>query len=270
MKRLSLFLLFIAVQSSLCGMEDAPWFRRYLLPYVTAGVNYQTYEKIAVDSHPQDHWGSGFEEYLSLYLSPLSQWCVEIEAITVDDRDRSFGFDSAKITGRYLVLSDIEGDPISLALGLSFAGVSGMGLRDRSMFHQGKEEYEFHVAVGKEVTCGPIWDWHTWGVVGVGIADRGSPWVWGKVTLAKQLQEWASWSLFVSSRANFGNHKMNLEGRFHGYGALRQNSVDVGGSFIYRLYCGEIELVYQWRPWGRNCPVNDHQVALSYILPWSL
>ena len=252
----------------LAALEDQPWFRQYLLPYVTFSFKYQTYENINIDAHPVPHWGSDFKQHISFYLSPLSNWCFEFEAVTAESRAQK-GFDSAKILARYLLLSDLIGDPFSLAVGFCFTGLTHDALEDRSIFHHGREEYEFSAAFGKEISCGPTWNWHFWNTAALGIADRGSPWIWNKTAIAKQ-HEWGTWELYLRSLVSFGNHRMSLVNPFRGYGSLRQRSIDLGGQIRYQLERGELELAYQWRPWARNCPEYAHQIALSFIFPCKL
>lgn len=251
----------------LAALEDQPWFRDYWLPYITFGFNYQTYDKINQDADPIPHWGSDFQQRLSLYLSPPN-WCFEVEAITAESRAQK-GFDSGKILARYLMLNDLIGDPVSLAVGFSFAAITHEALTDRSIFHHGREEYELHVDIGREIPCGPIWKWHFWNAASLGIADRGSPWIRNKTAVAR-MNEWGTWELYLRSEVSFGNHKMSLVNPFPGYGSLRQRSIDLGGQLRYQLERGELELAYQWRPWARNCPEYAHQFALSFIFPCKL
>ena len=91
------------------------------------------------------------------------------------------GIDHLRATGRYIVLDDVAGDPISLTAGLSYIESFIPGLHDVSSFHHGRAEGELFLSVGKERRAWASWIRRWWAAGAIGIGDRGSPWLRGNV-----------------------------------------------------------------------------------------
>lgn len=178
-KWLAVFLLFLI--SSLAATEFIPW----LSPvYVVEGRTTAWYEGYpSVDARHGGRRYSASNGFLDLSASIATRedWAVELEAIAAVTRHRSFGMDSLLLTGRYFLLNDVIGDPVSLSGGMTVIKVFKPAWHDLSIFHHGGIEGEAHVAVGKEFSCMQFWTSRIWAVGAFGVGDVGSPWLRGDI-----------------------------------------------------------------------------------------
>ncbi len=261
---LPLFILFLAGQMS--ATEFAPWFGNQYQFEARWKALYQKYNHIG--SHP--YQADDLFTQLSLSFSPDPALSGEAEILFADTRYRDFGFDSGKVTGRYLLLDDIVGDPVSLTMGLSLAFPIYRGLHDISSLHHGMIETEAHLAIGKEYSYLNQWHQRQYALLGVGIATQGSPWLHFLCSWEKRLCVGWTFELFAKSLLGFGKRKVHVS-KFNGYGAIAHRSLDLGAKINYILdFSGVVTFEYVYRVLARNYPQNTHLVQLMYFYPFSL
>jgi len=244
-----------------------PWYGRVLEIDTSVDVFMQAF------SHVDTNCGSGkrleFDTFVDLDAS-LAVWdgiAAELEVILAETRQHSFDMDAVRLTGRYQWFNDIVGDPVSLSTGLTLSTIFPPVRRNIATFDHGGCAAEAHVAIGKEVSCMQYWTSRAWGVVGMGIADVGSPWIRGNLAWEHNWYDRHVIEIFSDSIWGLGNNHMNLY-NFHGYGSVDYQAVDVGTRYSFQFDNGLVlSAGYGCRVYARNCPSNVNFIILKVFYP---
>lgn len=279
MKYLNAFLCFaLSLISSLSARELSPWFSKQLEIELRSSCLYQAYP--AVQSPSQSHsskdifltFGTESSIDSSLFsffgFPDIGEISGEIELIFADTHHRPFGFDSAQATLRNLWLNDGIGDPVSLSTGLTIIQACQRSLHDPSSFHHGKFEAEFHLAVGKEHICFSTWTTRWWGIGALGTADAGSPWLRANAAFEWLTQDQRQiFRVFMDTLWGFGQNNFHYK-KFHGYGPVRHQSVDLGIRYTYDFdIWGLLGLEYSYRVYAKNFPMETSRLLATYTFP---
>lgn len=247
--------------------ELEPWFGPDLLFQTHLKYLWQNYQKIATgDSSESLHANDNF--FTLGALLPYHEWSGELELTYADTRHRSMGWDNVRLTGRYLWLNDVNGfDPFSLVTGMTITQASKQAVRDIGSFHHGKIEAEAFVSVGKENPVENFWSSRWWGVLGIGTADIGYPWLRTEAVWEKNWFERQQLRLRALALVGFGHENLH-RCHFRGYGPIAHRSVDLAARYSYFFECsGTISLEYCRRVFAYNFPKNANQVVISFIYP---
>jgi hypothetical protein len=269
-KNLKPFLLLplLLLSYTLHGTELLPWFSRDLIIPLQATYTYQTYPYL---HSPKGHFGKrARDHFLNLSASlAYENLSAEIEFLFADTRKQHTTLDCARLAGRYRVLNDIVGDPLSLVVGATITKAFSHSLKDPSSFHHGRIEAELHVAFGRETPVEALWWSRWWGVAGIGIGDHGSPWLHGDIAIEKNWCDRHQVRLFVNTLWGLGNDNLQPGHRFHGYGPLRHRSIDLGLRYSYVFESGWIiSAGYAHRIYARNFPAHANLYTISLLYPW--
>lgn len=250
--------------------EVAPWFGEYLEFEARASALYQGFDRVSSGKKSFSYHSDDVFTNFSLSFCPDPDWDVELEVLFADTRHRNYGFDSGKITGRYLILDDIIGDPISMTAGLSLILPIHSALRDIGSFHHGMAEFEAHAAIGQEVPYLTQWALRHYSFLALGIATQGSPWLRVSYNLERNFCNAFSAKVFLESLFGFGRRRI-FKQDFRGYGAIAHRSVDAGVGLTYTFdYWGELSLQYTYRIYARNFPKNVNIAKITYYVPFTL
>lgn len=196
---------------------------------------------------------------------------AEIEISALDSRQRLFGFDAFRLTGKYFWLSDVTGDPVSLATGITLSKIFSAARRNIATFDHGGIACEAHVAIGKELSCEQFWTSRTWAVLGLGIADVGLPWLRANLVWERNWWEIHQLKIFAKSLWGFGQRDLNLKCSFQGYGSINYQTIDVGFCYGLRLDNDALlSVAYAYRVYGKNCPINANSLQLEIHYPFGL
>lgn len=254
----------------LCATELLPWYGQDLEIETRAISQMQAYRLVSEGHRTIPHSGCDLFFEVSAGTS-FNDLAAELEVIASDSRYRHFGMDCLKLTGRYRWLNDVVADPVSLVTGISISQVFKPGLRNLSSFHHGGIEGEFHLSVGKEHSFGQYWISRYWGVVGVGVADMGYPWIRANVAWEHNYCEQHRLRLFVNSLWGLGYKSLHVH-EFHGYGSIGHQLVDIGIRYgrSFERSAWVISLEYAFRAYAMNCPKEVNSVYLSVEYPFGL
>jgi len=207
-------------------------------------------------------------EALSFTLGDSFQAELELE-MAVTPR-QPYGFRSFAMQGKYLILDDIQGDPVSLAAGVSLREVGSKSVRDVSSPYASYFNTEAIFSVGKEFT--KTSDWTTRGYLtgAIGIANKGSAWnrfdavFEGKIARAHTLKG------FLLGYFGYGSETRVNPNAFKGWGYVGHKSLDLGVQYKYQFFLwGEIGLSYAYRVFARFYPDGQQTAVISYTLPFS-
>lgn len=266
--QLSFFGLF-AFAGPLLGTDLIPWTRVDLELYPKAEYQFEHYDRVDSSSHSEHHHDNANFVTLGIGTS-YSVWSGEIETTVANTRRTSFFLDNVSVTGRYQLLDDILGDPVSLIAGITLTRATDVALHDISCFHHGQNELEAHIAIGKERPCRATWTSRGWGAFVYGIGDHGSPWMRAICAWEKNFGETLHARVFVKGCYGFGGNSLNPH-HFRGYGPIRHRSVDLGARLLKISDCyGQFELEYAYRVYAVNFPKSASFLTLAYLYPFGL
>ncbi len=262
-----LFGLIIFLPFSIHGIEFKPW---YPPSYQLLGLldyRFQSYH--SVDAPSKSSHYSSYDHFVDgSFLFTKNSYSIEFETEFAHTKKRRFDWDHIGLTGRYLWLDDNIGDPFSVTAGLTLSKAWREAVNDISSFHHGQNEAFLHVALGKQNIQGANWISRWWGVFGIGIADRWTPWI-----VANAAYEWNSCAphricLYINSLWGCGGRKFRLKD-FGGYEPIDHRSIDLGLRYSYEFdYCGVLSIEYAHRVYAHNFPDNANVLALCYIYPF--
>lgn len=260
-------LLFIGYVES---TQTEPWLGNAYEFEFRPSLTYQGYRSLASSAHQQKYSSDDFFLNASLSNSAPSMG-VELEALGARTRRQKGDVDQIKLTGRYVWLDDITGDPLSVVSGLSYIQAFHHSLKDVSSFHHGLCEAEFFVSIGKELARDCEWNSRWWGVFGIGSAvDRGSPWLRFDIAYEKCFCEMHALRFMLNSLWGTGNRSLCLH-HFDGYGPIQHQAIDLGVRYTYVLtFFGNASLEYSCRVHARNFPEYVHRVTVQILYTFGL
>lgn len=256
--------------SVLAATDYMPWTRVDLELYPSVDYTYQHYDCIQSTSKSRSRAGNDHLIGLGVYACYLS-YSAELEAILAHTRDLPFGLDQFKLTAKYQMLDDIIGDCISATFGGSLIGATRDAVEDYGLFHHGKLEGELFLTIGQEQSYKQFWLTHWWAMGGVGVGEKGSPWLFSQIAWERNYYNRWEWRLFADILWGLGGNSLNLYKSFHGYGSIKHRSIDLG-TRITKLtnYCGHYHFEFTQRVWARNYPEYSSIFQLRYIYPFGL
>jgi hypothetical protein len=271
MPRRIAILLFMLVVTSLAATELRPWHGRLYDIDIRGKAALQQFQWI--DTHcgkVQRPECDGFYT-VSVLGVPEEMVTIEAELSALDSRHRLFGLQAFRLTGRYFWLNDIVDDPVSLATGITVSQIFHAARRNIATFDHGGIACEGHIAIGKEYSCEQFWVSRWWGVLGLGIADVGYPWLRANLAWERNWWERHQVKVFMESIWGFGSHDLVLHPRFSGYGNIQYQAIDAGVRYGFRLDNDALlSLAYAYRVYGRNCPRNVNLLQFEICYPYGL
>lgn len=266
MKRLLSLLFYLP---ALCFSIDLePWYGESVVIDVKNSYYFQSYNH--VDGHGCTHLRARDSfDTLSAGIN-YDIYAAELELTLAQTQHRNFGFDNVRLTGRYQLLSDVLADPYSLVVGLTLTQCCMESLDDVSSFHHGLFGGELHLAAGKEVSCEEFWVTRYWGVVGIGLADRGSAWLRLNANWERNWWDRHQFRVYLNTLWGFGGDSLNIR-HFRGYGPINHRSIDLGVRYDYLLECFNnaiFSLAYEHRLYAKNFPESTNVIMarISYEL----
>ena len=206
---------------------------------------------------------------LSAAISPWPTISLEAEAFGTVSQRRSFYYDDFRFTIRYLWFDDIAGDPFSLATGFTYSRPGTRALRDIGRPYLGPNEFEGHVAIGKELSHDCCWYWRSWAVGAVTLSTRGQPRLWGNATVERALSRCAYVGLDLLGLYGFGGRPLTTHPAFNGYGPIKHRAIDIGAHInIGFPIDARLCISYCYRVWARNFPKEQH--TIQFMLHWPI
>lgn len=267
--RLYLPLLLHLCLSPLTATDFKPWFPRYLEFQTNFSYVHQNYS-IVNEGWRSIRWPAKNDFYAADLELAYKDFCGEIECLFSGTKRHHLGPDCTKATIRYQLLDDIIGDPVSLVVGASFTQVFSLALKDISIFHHGHAEGEFHLSLGNEYIYKNKEMSRWWVVGGIGLGDKGSPWLRGE--LAWEI----SWCgnqlarLYALGISGLGGENLDVF-KFDGYGPIAHRSIDFGAVYRYMFaWDGSLSIGYARRLYAKNCPEKTNFYYLSYHYAFGL
>lgn len=200
----------------------------------------------------------------------LQNWDFELEAEFVNTPRQPWGYRAAALQLRYLWLDDVACDPVSLLTGCIVQNTNSRSLRDVSCPYHANMNFELNATLGKEWCSASQWLLRGYGFLGVGMGNRGSPWLRGQLSFQMNLESRHQGQLFALGYFGFGDETRVDTAHFRGWAKFRHQSIDLGGSYRYLFDCwGNLALDLSYRVFARTFPKQLFAISLTYTLPFS-
>ena len=260
--------LFPLVASTL---ETKPWLGTVWEFDFSAAYTYSRFSRVDGASAQLKHPFNDQLVTLDIGFTPSEMWDVRAEVEVVNTPRQSWGYRSAAVQGRVQWLDDISGDPLSLTSGLNMREVSTVSLRDISCPYHSVVDFELTTAIGKEWSKGCHWTMRTWGNVGIGMANRGYPWLSAQGVVEKNWNNHHRAILFADGYIGFGPKQHVDVNHFHGWAKYHHQSVDLGVGYQYHFdLWGDITVSYAYRVFAHTFPERVNFFTIAYQVPFSL
>ena len=266
------FVFFLGIPLvSLSALQEKPWLAD---PYSFELYTDFAYSRYQTINHAVQQPAYPYHNYVTdvaISFTPSPQIDAEVEVNLARTPHQTYGFRSAAIQARYLVLDDIAGDPISLVLGGNMRGVTARAVRDVSCPYGSYLNAEVTLFLGKETSHEGDWlyRWYVGGAL-LGVANHGLPWNRYLTAFETRFSRHAL-KVFSLGYFGYGKHKKVSIDHFHGWAPIHHSSIDIGAQYRYEFFLyGELGLSYAYRLWARSYPEREQTLVLSYTLPFSL
>ncbi len=262
--------LFFFPFSHLFSTEREPWIGNYFEFEWRTSLLYQQYKRIAVDSHIVPYSSKDYFVHLSLANAIKPNFSLELESTLAHTRQQDRRVDHFKLTGRYVLLDQLVGEPLTMTLGFSLQKGFKKALKDISSFHHGTEEGECFISLGKERGHGSLWDSRGWLMLGFGVANRGKPWLFFQGAYEQRLYKLHEGRFFIEGLWGRGEQSI-CPCHFKGYGSVHHQSMDLGLRYTYLIpYFGSISLEYVRRFYAYNFPTQTDRILLTILYTFGL
>lgn len=262
---------FLLLTTSAFALEEQPWFGNICELDAKATYTYSFFKKV---NHgvPQlkKTW---HDNLLTLNLGTTlpENWNWEFELQGDATTRRSFNYSSFAAQGRYLILNDVEGDPISLSFGGTLRQVAGQSLHQLSTPYHARFDAELHAAIGKEWCNPPNWTTRLYAFGAVGQGNQGATWYRSDFFYMGNYCDKVQWRLFLLGYFGMGHHERVNTKHFQSWGKIAHRSLDLGAGLRFLFYpWGSFRFDYARRIFARSYPENVNFFIFSYELPFSL
>lgn len=270
-KRFAIFfiLLFSCFGQSLWATELEPWLSELYLPILRANFDYQVFKEVDTALGRQPY--KAYDEFLdrSLQMTVKEDFSVEAEWGGCSTRQTNWTIEYLRATGRFQILNDIGGeDPLSLTAGLTLTFPWKSRLKDISLMHHSPYDAELHIAIGKEVACGPTWSERYWALLGYGQGTRGKGWLHVIAAAEKNFCNMHQCRIALEYLQGFSRNNITDLDLFPGYATIAHYSLDA--SIRYMLVIPtyfDVKFEYLYRIASRNCPYGIQTGSVGLIWP---
>lgn len=273
MSRYHLFLLALFGSSSAWGaLEVKPWLPCPYEPQLHASYTYSTFRRV---SHATQQLNKRSHDHLfeaGAGLATMTNWAGDLDIEFARTPRFSFGLRSVGAQLRKQWLNDIEGDFLTLTPCLALRVVPPKPLKDVSTPYHYQFNTELNAALGKEWSKETYWRGRAYWFTGVGIANRGSPWVRSRLAFLLNREDQLQFETFAAYYRGFG-HQVGVNTKtdvFDGWKGIDHRSIDAGASFRYTFgLMGSLSLEVTRRLYARSYPEKVLFFMLRYDLPLS-
>lgn len=257
---------------ALCSATElSPWYPPIF--QVQPSITFLTQHSTSIASSHGDFHRCLDANFLHGSLSgAYYDWYGELEVLLAQDTHRNFGFDSATGTIRYLLSDDVPGESFfSSVVGISIRSATRPALEDLSSFHHGKFEGMLHLSLGKEFSSDQNWNTRFSGILGLGVSDVGSPWIYGRLGAEKYYCLNQQMGIFLDGLYGFGGNALSRKENFHGYGPIKHRSIDLCAEYSYLFeYGAKATLGASYRLYAYNFPKQAYSISVSFLYPFGL
>lgn len=210
------------------SLEHSPWLPPLWEFQSRTSLFYERVHKVETPQGSFPFKSNNVTLATSLGLTFWPDWNAEIGLLMTKTSDINFSYEAAYTSIRYQWMDDLVGDPISLTTGLNLSFPRTAFLNNFSYNYHGQCNAEAHVSVGKEwgYTEGPLLN--LWGLGGIGIAEKGSPWLHGLAVCDFAFNHCLRLGCFLEGIFGLGHNDIIPATIFPGYASIAHRSLDLG------------------------------------------
>jgi hypothetical protein len=272
MSKLKILLLLLFFPIFIHATDLIPWFGNIYEAELRTEILYQNYQSISSGHHTYKKNANDYFLTLSVEY-PFKRFSGQFEATGAHThRQQPYRLDNVRVTGRYQWTDQLEGDPFNIVSGVIVDFPLTHAVHDVSSSHHGHLEGELNVAFGKKYGYPGTRNYHFrwWSVIGIGLAEEGSPWVRDDAALEFNFANRHHLRAFVNTLWGLGRDDLRLP-EFRGYGSIRHQSVDVGFRYSFDAGCyGTLSIQYARRVYAFNFPEKTNLVMLEYYISFGM
>lgn len=269
--KITLVTLLLLFSFPLFAFKTTPYFGTLAEFYLSPSYSYRYYPDVDRGENPTDYSSHDHLFDLNLSVRFLPNWEIQSELDFAATRKMNFGLRRTGLQLRYLLLDDVAGDLLSVALGLQLFYVPTRNLRDVSSPYHAQGNAQLGVSIGKEIDRLEDFLAQFYTFLGVGTGNRGFPFMSFLGASTFLWKERHQLQLFGEGYFGFGNRDRVDIARFNGYAKIRHQSIDLGLGYAYLfLVWGKLSAKYAYRVYARVFPEGAHTVTIAYTLPFSV
>lgn len=264
-----LFLLFFPL--SLCPFVIDPWLTPIAEFEFRPAYSYRYYPSLDRGFNPSSYHSHDHLIDLNLGVNFWPNWDFQFQTDFSHTCKLNWGGQRVGLQLRYLLMDDVVGDPISLTLGGQVFFVPTRNMRDVSSPYHSQGNLEVGIAAGKEIDRTYDWVYRFWGFLGIGIANRGSPWLRPLIAVEGKFHQHHKLKLFTEGYFGLGHrNRVNID-NFSGYAKIAHHSIDLGLNYthLFRIW-GALGLQYAYRVYAHAFPRHASTFTVEYRFPFSL
>lgn len=263
------FLFLVCLCGSLSAFTEKPWLAEPYIAEASLSYAFQHYSSIAdevgakTSSNDNFLWGD-------LSFSFMDNWDMQAELELDATTMKHFGFESFGLAARKVLLNDLRGDLVSLVVGGNMRAVPHGRLPDPSTPYHNVFNMEVNLCVGREWNDYFDWYYRTWGLIALGQANKGYPWIRTDYHLQGKVRDKWEWDAFLIGYFGTGNKRTIDLSTFMGYYNIAHQSIDIGlgGSYLLGIW-GKISASGSYRVYAKAYPQHAGIFTISYTLPFS-
>lgn len=255
------------------AFEEEPWYDYPLEIHFRPSYLIAYYSSINGLTQPSSYQSLNQVLTANFGFTTMSQFDVQIESeILLKTKMLDPTLMSVGIQGRYLILDDVEGDPLSVSLGVNMRYVPDHVRQDPFCPYHNLMNFETHAALGKEFDHLERWTYRAFAIASIGIANQGAMWVKGLGAFAMHSKDEKHEGIFtVDSYFGFGSRHFIDLNDFHGYYNIWHQNVDLSALYRYKFdIWGALSFCLGYRPYALDYPVHETYFILKYDLPFSI
>ncbi|MCB1107392.1 MAG: hypothetical protein KDK76_04775 [Chlamydiia bacterium] len=265
------FLRFFLIPLSLFSFTVDPWLTPIAEFELRPTYSYRYYPSVDRGTNPSSYHSHDQLINLNLGVNFWPNWDFQFQTDFSHTRKLNWGGERVGAQLRYLLLDDVAGDPVSLTLGGTLFYVPTRNLRDVSSPYHSQGNLEVGASVGKEIDNVFNWVWRYWGFLGLGIANRGYPWIRPIIAAEGKFHLHHVLKIFSEGYFGFGNQNRVDIDHFDGYASVRHHSIDIGMNYTYLFEIwGALGVQYAFRLYAHSFPQYASTFTIHYRFPFSL
>jgi hypothetical protein len=216
-------ILLCGLAAQLSAFNNDPWMEEFLSPESELRGQALIAERLNTDSHSHHQHNQAYEWSANFRLRFLPTVDATIGLNWVGT-SHHVGYETAYVQGRYLLLDDLVGDPLSLTMGLQLDVPGAWTRAHRILLYHAPVEAQLQLALGKMFFTSGTWKSRIWGQANLGQGTEGAPFLITQLWWERQWlwahrcgERWVNRSelgFVFDYLAGFGSHSMPLHGAF--------------------------------------------------------
>ncbi len=265
---LILFLVAFGFFSEGQALRKEPWLYSPWDIRVNVGLDFDFFSTVADGFNPIDYNSNNTGLLLGIVLPVSPVWEFEGEMVFESTSKNNFGFENIALQARRGLLSDTEGDVVSLDVGANVRFLPFYWTEDVAIPYHYTVNFELFGSIGKEYAKEADWLFRTFGFLGIGQAIKGYPWIRALFDIKAKVAKQFLFGVVVDSYFGTGSQTAVNVNQFHSYSNIGHQSVDVGFTFAYQFEIwGKLSFEFDHRFYARAFPDQWNNFLLKYELP---